>query len=86
VVRPSGNEHLRVGLRVPAAKGAKRLGRGTHSPHWRWHFIELGTAKMAAKPFLRPALDSNAEAVVAALRAELAAGIQRAIRRKARGG
>lgn len=32
---------------------------------------EFGTAKMAARPFLRPALDSNADAVLSALKERL---------------
>ena len=86
VQRPkSGDSVVRVGLRIAAVKGAKKLGRRTASPHWRWHFVELGTSKMSARPFLRPALDGNAGAVVNNLKAELAAGIRRALRRKARG-
>ncbi len=87
VQRPkAGDAVIRVGLRIMPAKGAKKLGRRTASPHWRWHFVEIGTSKMGAQPFLRPALDSNAAAVVAALKTELAAGIRRALRRKVRAG
>src|SRR5579885_2159162 len=27
--------------------------------HWRWHFVEFGTLRMAAEPFLRPAFAKN---------------------------
>lgn len=33
------------------------------APARRWHLTELGTKHSAAQPFLRPALDENAEAV-----------------------
>lgn len=85
VQRPkNGDTVVVVGLKVAAAKGALKLGRKTLSPHWRWHFVELGTRNMAAKPFLRPALDSQAQAVVSSLTTELRASIDRAIRRKAK--
>ena len=87
VVRPeSGDSVVTVGLRVAAAPGAKKHGRKTASPHWRWHFVELGTSEMAARPFLRPALDQNAQAVVDLLREELARGIKRALKARARAG
>lgn len=72
-----GDTVVTVGLKVKAFKGAARLGRKTASPHWRWHFIELGTVKMRARPFLRPALDQNADQVVELLRDELAKGLAR---------
>lgn len=76
---------VRVGLKVKAFKGAAKLGRNTASPHWRWRFIELGTVKMPAHPFLRPALDQNASKVLDVLRDELVKGIARALRRQQRG-
>jgi HK97 gp10 family phage protein len=76
---------VRVGLKVKAFKGAAKLGRKTSSPHWRWRFIELGTVKMPAHPFLRPALDQNASEVLAILREELAKSIARALRRQHKG-
>jgi len=87
VQKPKGaGAVLAVGLRIAAAKGAQKLGREVSlSPHWRWHFIELGTSKMAAKPFLRPALDQNAARVLETLKRELLAGIQRALRRQRKG-
>lgn len=75
---------VRVGLKIRAFKGAAKLGRKTASPHWRWRFIELGTVKMAAHPFLRPALDQNAQHVLDLLRDELVKGIARAVKRQRR--
>lgn len=53
-------------------------------PSRRWHFIELGTAHIAASPFLRPALDANAQGVVDDLSVQLRKQIADAIK-KARG-
>ena len=33
--------------------------RGKNKAGWRAHFIEFGTSKMSAKPFLRPAFESS---------------------------
>ena len=74
-----------TGLRIAPIKGAQKLGRRTLSAHWRWHFVEKGTVKMAAKPFLRPALDANAQAVLRILTEELAKAVKRAAKRKAGG-
>lgn len=43
-------------------------------------FIELGTSKMPARPFLRPALDENEEAAIQAVWHELEAQILKAAR------
>lgn len=51
---------------------------------WRWHFVERGTRSMPARPFMRPALDGNAQLVVDNLRTLLKAEIDRAIRKKGR--
>lgn len=72
------NGAVNVGLTVRKVRGAK--GR---DPSWRWHFIELGTRTQRARPFLRPALDANAQKVVDTLQAELAKGIKKALRKKA---
>ena len=33
--------------------------RGKNKAGWRAHFIEFGTSKMSAKPFLRPAFEAS---------------------------
>lgn len=45
---------------------------------WRWHFIELGTSKAPAFPFLRPAFDTNKFEMVERFKASLEKMIQRA--------
>lgn len=65
-----GDEPLRVGLRIGRAKGGN--AGSDIPPARRWHFIELGTAKLAPHPFLRPALDRNKAAIIEALKTEIA--------------
>jgi len=48
------------GLEIEGRVGVKR-GKG-HA--WYAHFPEFGTSKMAARPFLRPAVFQNASAIV----------------------
>lgn len=57
-----------LGFRVGVNQGAKLpkdnsadTGVGAATPHWRP--LEFGTSKMKAFPFMRPALDQNAERV-----------------------
>lgn len=54
-------------------------------PSRRWHFIELGTKHQAPRPFLRPALDQNAQAVVDDLAGQLRKKIAKAIKAKSKG-
>lgn len=44
-------------------------------------FVELGTAKMPAQPFLRPAFESKKAEAVETFRVELAKGIEQAARK-----
>lgn len=74
----SGDTVVVVGLRINPTTPLP----GDESPARRWHFIEFGTAHVAAHPFLRPALDQNADRVLSLLKEELAAGIERAARRQ----
>lgn len=54
-------------------------------PGRRWHFIELGTVKQAAHPFLRPALDQNAQSVVDDLKVQLRKKIEAAVKKASKG-
>jgi HK97 gp10 family phage protein len=65
-----GNEPMRVGLRIGAAKGGN--ADAALPPARRWHFIELGTATQAPHPFLRPALDRNKQVILETLKTEIA--------------
>lgn len=57
--------------RIP--KGNPDTGPKGNTPHW--HLVELGTEKMQAQPFLRPALENN----VGAVESEFAVKLERQI-------
>lgn len=85
-IKPKGGEAVAVvgiifGAAKQAAVAAAAFGGGM-PPARRWHFIEFGTAHQAAHPFLRPALDQNASAVLELLRDEMSKGIIRAAAKK----
>lgn len=87
VVTPKdGDASVIVGLRIAGPKkvfGPKtKTAATTLSPKARWHFIEFGTAHMAAHPFLRPALDRKEGEVIELLKAELNKSIERAVYRQ----
>jgi HK97 gp10 family phage protein len=90
VEKPQGNDGvLRVGIKIGKGKGTKQariaaaaFGEAQSKslpPARRWHFIELGTSKYPAHPYLRPALDHNAELVLELLKGELQKQILKAV-------
>lgn len=50
-------------------------------PARRWHFIELGTSKDGARPFLRPALVRGAAGVLAALTEAVSKRVRKALKK-----
>lgn len=70
------------------AFGPQREGAGADElpPARRYHFVEFGTVKMAAHPFIRPAFDANVGQIIEILKAELVKGIARAVKAKGKGG
>lgn len=44
---------------------------------WYWRFVEFGTSKMAAKPFMRSSFDSQKEVAVERIREYLSARIEK---------
>ena len=75
-----------LGFRIGVLHGARIGGQGNPdegingpTPHWR--LLEFGTEKMAARPFMRPALDQNAGAVSDVFVREYGKAIDRAIKR-----
>ncbi|MNY41310.1 hypothetical protein D3C86_1761160 [compost metagenome] len=42
------------------------------------HFVEYGTSKMAAKPFMRPAYDQNKEKAVQAIKDRISKRLEKA--------
>ena len=45
-------------------------------PFW-WRFVEFGTAKMAAKPFMRPAFDVSSQQALSLITNKLAAEVEK---------
>lgn len=77
-----------LGFRVGVRYGARLKDGGDPSanaptPHWR--LLEFGTSKMAARPFMRPALANNIGAVTDTFVREYEKAIDRAIKRAAKG-
>lgn len=59
-----------------------KTGGSTGNPGgdtWYWRLVEFGTSKMPARPFMRPALDRNSEAIGNAFVAELDTQIDKAL-------
>ncbi|WP_085696276.1 HK97-gp10 family putative phage morphogenesis protein [Pseudomonas sp. B26(2017)] len=73
-----------LGFRVGVLKGAVLanggdLASGSATPHWR--LLEFGTEKMAAKPFMRPAIESSIGEVTNTFAVQYEKNIDRAINR-----
>ena len=52
---------------------------------WYWRFVEFGTRKMRARPFLRPALEAKRREAVQAMKERLADRIEREAKALKRG-
>lgn len=61
--RQEGGVVMQVGIRG----GARESGDNV----FYWRFLEFGTSKMAARPFMRPALESNVDQATTAIVTEL---------------
>lgn len=83
----TGDVMFRVGVKGGAKKYVdekknRRLGRvgkdyeGGGSVYY-WRFVEFGTVKMAARPFMRPALAENVDKVTSVVVTELNKAIDR---------
>ena len=46
---------------------------------WYWRFVEFGTVKMSARPFLRPAFDLKKHDALSAIKTRLAQRIEQAV-------
>ncbi|QKL03856.1 hypothetical protein GEV39_21915 [Pseudomonas sp. NY5710] len=81
--RASGDLGFRIGvLHGAVLQDGGDLSPNSPTPHWR--LIEFGTEKMAAVPFMRPALADNISDVTNTFISEYEKAIDRAIRRAAK--
>lgn len=81
--RQSGDLGFRIGvLHGAVLKDGGNLSANSPTPHWR--LIEFGTEKMAAAPFMRPALANSIAEATSAFVTEYEKAIDRAIKRAAK--
>lgn len=96
LMKSKGDTSVRVGIKIASGTARARQARLAAAafnegqsrrlpPSRRWHFVELGTVRMAPHPYLRPALDANAQAVVDDLKRQLVKAIEAAVKKKAKG-
>lgn len=82
-LKGSINEGKKLGRKVfrHLAKNAQRKVL-RQSAHWRFHFVELGTSKDPARPFVRPAFDALVSQMTETIKAELAKDIERTVKHR----
>lgn len=88
--RQNGGYALSVGVKGGARRytnnarnrAAGRVGQSYEGPGkvYYWRFLEFGTQKMKAQPFMRPALADNVEAVIDTVAAELSNNIDQLVK------
>lgn len=72
----AGTQTFYVGWR---ARGTKRSGKSQTHGAFYGRFVEFGTSRMAAKPFLRPAFEARKHDAVARIREKLRERITRVL-------
>lgn len=81
--RQAGDVGFRIGVRGGARDLTKygefkgKAGGNPGGDTWYWRFIEFGTSRTQARPFLRPALESNTEKVLSEVVAEMTKQLDR---------
>lgn len=71
--RRTGDISFKVGVRG---------GAGSKNDAYYWRFLEFGTEKMAARPFMRPAMENSTEKVTETLVTEFDKAIDKALQGK----
>lgn len=61
--KKTGNPAFKVGV-IGGAKGGANKKQGKGGDTFYWRFLEFGTENMAAKPFMRPAMDSQQQQAI----------------------
>jgi len=78
--KQNGNIAFRIGvLHGAVLETHPDFGKNAPTPHWR--LLEFGTEKMAARPFMRPAMDSSLNEVLYTFTSEYEKSLDMAIRR-----
>ena len=71
------------GAKKPVGPGGWKVDK-TGNPGgdtWYWRFLEFGNSRIRARPFMRPALEQNAETVAQVAQTEITRAIDRAVRK-----
>lgn len=63
----------------------QRDRKGRSLDAWYWRFVEFGTVKMSARPFMRPAFEAKKQAAVDAIKNYLAERIPREVEKLPKG-
>ena len=85
--KTSGDNVASYSVYTRSGKRSRLAGkaRNVDKDSFYWKFLEFGTAKMAARPFMRPAFEAEKESAVDAIGAELDKRIQKEAADLARG-
>lgn len=75
--KKSGDILARVGVRGGARSGRKEPTNAPGGDTRHWRHIEFGTSKTPARPFMRPALENNAQRATTAIVASLRDTVER---------
>jgi HK97 gp10 family phage protein len=70
--------YVRTGKKSRLAGRKRNVNRDS----FYWRFVEFGTSKMAAKPFMRPAFDTKKESATEAIRDYMAQRIDKELSKK----
>jgi HK97 gp10 family phage protein len=79
VYKATGDLGFRVGVQGGAKSEKSNPDLGPGGPTFHWRYLELGTEKQAAQPFLRPAMENNIDRVVTTFVAQYGKALDRAI-------
>jgi HK97 gp10 family phage protein len=79
-LKKTGDLVFRIGVRGGAKKKSTN-NKNTGGDTFYWRFIELGTSRLAARPFLLPALRDNINRATTTFIQEFDKGISRATKR-----
>jgi HK97 gp10 family phage protein len=76
--KAAGGIVMRAGVMGGARKAAQKGGKGLPGGDtFYWRFLEFGTKKLRARPFMRPAFAQQTQAATDATALELSAGLDR---------
>ncbi|QXE85968.1 HK97 gp10 family phage protein [Geomonas nitrogeniifigens] len=77
--KPRKGNGLEYQVYVRSGKKSRMAGkkRNVDRDSFYWRFVEFGTAKMAAKPFMRPAFEAKRQEAIEKVRESLAANIDK---------